>query len=132
MYDNTKSLKQSLNTRDFFKFCKKEFSSNMESLEKNRRLCITRFVVVSIILIICITLIFFECKYHYIVYNTIRDLDIEVLYLLPSIPFLAMSFTALFLLYIPKNYKNQSKNLIMGKLLSYIGDFRVDNSSNYK
>lgn len=110
------NIESKLNIAEFRKFCRKELSGNMNALEKERMKYIAGSVICAVIGII----VFIISGILYYNNNSSYEFEtyIGITFPLGSL-FIIGSYASV------KLYKIKAKELILQKLLSYIGDFKI-------
>ncbi len=114
MKKNYKQLQREAFSAEFQKFCRKNIQAPMQKLEKKRINYIIGIFCVIILGIIA------ECFSGYFLYINENKTEHSLTPLF-VIPFIISGICFA----IAKRYKNEAKEIILPKLLSYIGDFEI-------
>ncbi len=121
MKKNYKQLQREAFSAEFKKFCRKNIQTPMKELEKKRKNYIIGLVIIALIGVVIEA---FAIYYIYIVYinETVTKHTVTTALMIPFIFWpLCMG--------IIKKYKNKAKEVILPKLLSYIGEFEITPSN---
>lgn len=112
MTNNYKDVQKKVFSSEFTKFCKKNIVKDLKQLEQKR---IIYILLVTILLILAAVSIF---GFLYLQHLSKESLDptIEVIFL-SGLIFVANQ--------IVKSYKNEAKKVVLPKLISYIGNFKI-------
>ncbi|MCD7879399.1 MAG: DUF3137 domain-containing protein [Candidatus Gastranaerophilales bacterium] len=124
MQDNIKDLKKSISGRDFFKFCKKEFSNTMQNLERTRKFYIWAVAFVVFVLACYITFVVLVYTNSNACIEKFGDVCLLFVHPQAIAIIVGILFTIINLLI--KNYKTKAKQYMLPKLLSFIGNFNLE------
>lgn len=115
------NIKDSINEKEFKQFFKKELMSNLKDIEKKRIHSLLAMVFMIILFFTFISILFYVEK-------QITDVFLNQLI---SIVFVVIIILLIFnTCFIYRNYKKNAKNMILEKLLNFIGDFTIDKNNN--
>lgn len=111
MKNSYRKIQRNVFTAEFKKFCNKELSKYMLELEKIRLFYSNTIIVLIVLMIASVVIVYHPFK--------IYDEPVKMQFLIAFNIALGYSIYVLF-----QKYKVKAKNMMLEKLLSYIGDFK--------
>ena len=112
MTNNYKDIQKKVFSSEFTKFCQKNIVKNLKQLEKKRM-----FYIYCIIGIISICAVIISAYFYY---TSVNKIVFD-----PRIIAIAIMLSLLLINWIVKFYKNEAKKVVLPKLISYIGNFKI-------
>ena len=114
--ESKSQIKKTIFTKKFRDFCKKEFAKSMNELEKER---LNILNIRKLIIILCIFWIIGNLITSLLIFQNITSCVFQ-----NSI--FGIIATIIISSFLSKRYKTKAKKLVLGKLLSFVGDFKVE------
>lgn len=122
MTENKNStIKKTILTKEFRNFCKTEFSQCMNELEKERLLLLK---IRKIVIISCVLWIIGNLIFSFVIFQNITSVVFQ-----NSI--FGIIATLIISSVLAKSYKSKAKELVLEKLLSFVGDFKTVDIDKY-
>lgn len=112
MTNNYKDIQKKVFSSEFTKYCKKNIVKDLKQLEQKRKVYISLIVAILILAIVSIF------GFLYLQYISIETMD-------PTIEIAIVSVLLFISNLIIKSYKNEAKKVVLPKLISYIGNFKI-------